>query len=112
MTLARRNNRKEKWGKNGVLLGRVGGESQSHDGTDGSDKTHRARGVPEDLDLILGATSGLSSGLVEGPIRKWKWRGQLGIRCHDPDCGGEISLHIPGCGRPPSRPPPRGRVYL
>lgn len=82
----------------------------AYDWTDGSDKTHGARDVPEDL--ILGTTSGLSSG-VAGPIRDpgWKWRGQLGIRCHDPDCGGEISLHIPGCGRP-HHTPPRGRVYL
>jgi hypothetical protein len=49
---------------------RVGGGSQSHDETDGSDK---ARGVLEDLDLILGATSGLSSG-VEGPIRDPAWK--------------------------------------
>lgn len=55
--------------------------SQSHYEAGGSDKTHRARAVPEDPDLILGATSGFSS-RVEGPIRNpaWKQRGQ----CHDP----------------------------
>lgn len=55
----------QKWG-----FTRVGGGSQSHDGTNGSDKTHRARGVPEDLDVILGQQVAYHLG----------WRGPLGIQ--------------------------------